>query len=214
MSRHLEYLEKTSLSCGAILLIIAGLTWLDGTAQGRSAVVRFEQIRERVASPADQESWSAERKAGYQQSLQEDAGTTLAILRISAVNIEVPVFDSISSVALNRGTGHVTETAAPDGKGNIAIAGHRDGWFRGLKDLAIGAEIELVTLTGRRTFRVSELSIVDPLDVDVLDTTDETVLTLITCYPFYYIGPAPDRYIVRAQLLTNTISLTTNGEFQ
>jgi sortase A len=182
--------------------MIAGLAWLDGMAQNHSAVVEFEQIRERVASSEDQEYWSGQRKSDYRQSLQEDAGATLAILRIPSVNIEVPVFDSIGSIALNRGAGHVAGAASPSGNGNIAIAGHRDGWFRGLKDLRIGAEIELTTLTSKRTFRVSELSIVDPLDVEVLDATDETVLTLITCYPFYYVGSAPDRYIVRAQLLT------------
>ena len=200
MSRHFEYLERASLFSGAILLMTAGLTWLDGMAQSRSAVVDFEQIRERVASSADQEYWSQQRKSDYQQSLRQDSGTTLAILRIPSVSIEVPVFDSIGSTALNRGAGHVSGTAAPDSSGNIAIAGHRDGWFRGLKNLSIGSEIELATLTSKRTFRVSELSIVDPLDVDVLDATDETVLTLITCYPFYYVGPAPDRYIVRGQL--------------
>lgn len=182
--------------------MMAGLAWLDGMAQSHSAVVEFEQIGERVASSADQEYWSEQRKSDYQESLQQDAGSTLAILRIPSVNTEVPVFDSIGSIALNRGAGHVSGTASPNGNGNIAIAGHRDGWFRGLKDLRVGAEIELSTLTSNRTFRVFELSIVDPLDVEVLDATDETVLTLITCYPFYYIGPAPDRYIVRAQLLT------------
>ena len=198
--------------------MLAVFVWLDGMAQSRSAVANFEQLRERVASPAEQKTWSEQRKADYQRSLDKDAGNTLAVLRVPSAGIDVPVYDSLDSTALNRGTGHVAETALPDGKGNIAIAGHRDGWFRGLKDVEIGAEIEITTLTGSRIFRVSELSIVDPLDVGVLDPTDETVLTLITCYPFYYVGPAPDRFIVRAELVppdakrdTKTHEEKTNG---
>lgn len=115
--------------------------------------------------------------------------------------MEVPVFDSTSKTALNRGAGHITGTALPGTTGNIAIAGHRDGFFRRLKDIQIGAQIELTTLQGQQSFRVAELMIVDPLDVSVLDPTEETVITLITCYPFYVVGAAPERFIVRATLL-------------
>ncbi len=115
--------------------------------------------------------------------------------------MEVPVFDSTSKTALNRGSGHVAGTALPGTPGNTAIAGHRDGFFRGLKDISIGAEIELITLHSQQKYRVVDLMIVDPLDVSVLDHTDEPVITLITCYPFYYVGPAPERFIVRATLV-------------
>jgi sortase A len=70
-----------------------------------------------------------------------------------------------------------------------------------LKDISIGAEIELITLHSQQTYRVVELMIVDPLDVSVLDDTAESVITLITCHPFYYVGPAPERFIVRATLV-------------
>jgi sortase A len=88
----------------------------------------------------------------------------------------------------------------PGERGNVAIAAHRDGFFRGLENIEIGDEIELTTLEGRQTFRVSMLDIVDPLDLSVLEPLDVDTVTLITCYPFNYVGAAPDRFIVRAAL--------------
>ncbi len=200
MAQYSKSAERIILLGGVVLLTLAGLVWIDGIAHSRSAVADFERIRNLVVAPAEQLRWSEERKAEYERSLSGDTGTTLAILRIPATGMDVPVFDSLSNTALNRGAGHVGGTALPGRNGNIAIAGHRDGFFRSLKDVEIGTEIELTTLRGSRTFRVSELQIVDPLEVSVLDPTEVTMLTLITCYPFYFVGPAPERFIVRATL--------------
>ena len=164
------------------------------------ALDEFERIRDAVANPAEQADWSEKRKAAYFESLQRDAGATLAVLRIPSTNIEVPVLDSTSDLALNRGAGHVEGTAKPGERGNVAIAAHRDGFFRGLKDIKVGDEIELTTLEGQQTFKVTRLSVVDPLNVSVIEPTDEPVVTLVTCYPFYFVGAAPERFIVRATL--------------
>ncbi len=197
----LRNLERLSLFGGTVLVALAGLAWFDGVAYSRSAVADFERIKDLAVPSADQLTWSARRKAEYQSALSEDAGTTLAILRIESTGMKVPVFDSTSKTALNRGSGHVAGTALPGTAGNTAIAGHRDGFFRSLKDIRVGAEIELTTLHGQHNFRVSELMIVGPLDVSVLDPTEETVITLITCYPFYFVGSAPERFIVKATLV-------------
>jgi sortase A len=197
----LKFLERTSLLVGTSLIALAGFAWVDGVAHSRSAVADFEQIRDLAIPAVDQQSWSEQRIAAYQQALSEEAGDTLAILRIDSAGIEVPVFDSTSKTALNRGSGHVAGTVLPGTRGNSAIAGHRDGFFRGLKNISVGAEIELATLYGQQRFRVSEILIVDPLDVSVLGPSDETMITLITCYPFYFVGPAPERFIVRATLI-------------
>lgn len=201
MNALLKSLERTSLLVGAALIASAGFAWVGGVAHSRSAVADFEQIKEMAVPAADQRTWSEQRKAAYQHALSREAGDTLAILRIESAGIEVPVFDSTSKTALNRGSGHVAGTALPGTRGNTAIAGHRDGFFRGLKNISVGAEIQLATLHGQQRFRVSEILIVDPLDVSVLDPADETMITLITCYPFYFVGPAPERFIVRATLI-------------
>ena len=199
----LKILERISLITGATFIALVGFVWFDGVAHSRSAVSEFDRIKDLAIPSADQLTWSERRKVEYQRALSEEPGLTLAILRIESTGIEVPVFDSTSKTALNRGPGHPTGTALPGTPGNIAIAGHRDGFFRGLKDIQIGVEIELTTLDGQQDFRVSELMIVDPLDVSVLDPTEETVITLITCYPFYFVGSAPERFIVRATVNTN-----------
>ena len=200
MNRFLKLFERLCIVTGLTLITLGVAVRVDGVAERQAAVAEFERIRSLVVNEASQADWSPKRKAEYQQALQQDAGETLAVLRIPTRNIEVPVFDSTDEAALNRGSGHVTGTALPGENGNVAIAAHRDGFFRGLKDIEIGDEIELVTLAGQQTYRVSDLKIVDPLDVSVLEQVDNDVVTLITCYPFYYMGSAPERFVVRAAL--------------
>ncbi len=200
MARLLTVAERLAIIAGAALVATACLAWIDGRAEGRTAVRDFEQTARAVVTPTEQEDWSPGRIAKYAQSLERDAGDTLAVLRIPATGIEVAVFDTAGPIALNRGAGLVEGSSLPDADGNIAIAGHRDGFFRGLKDIEIGDDIELQTLLGTRNFTVTGLDIVDPLDVSVLDPTDQATVTLITCYPFYYVGYAPERFIVRAAL--------------
>ena len=200
MSSLLKFLERAFLIVGVGMIALASFIHIDARAHKQMALNEFERIRDQVASSDDQTDWSDKRKAEYSESLQEDAGSTLAVLRIPSRNIEVPVLDSTTDLALNRGAGHVEGTALPGTVGNIAVAAHRDGFFRGLKDIQIGDEIELTTFEGQQTFVVSKLDIVDPFQVSVLDPTDEAVLTLITCYPFYLVRSAPERFIVRATL--------------
>ena len=200
MATLLKFLERFCFIAGFALVGLAAFVHIDAQAHREMAISEFERIRDAVAEPAEQADWSDKRKAGYLESLQKDAGETLAVLRIPSTDIEVPVLDSTSHLALNRGAGHVEGTALPGEPGNVAIAAHRDGFFRGLKDIQVGDNIELTTLDGQKTYRVSMLSVVDPLNVSVLDPTDDSVITLITCYPFYYMGAAPERFIVRATL--------------
>jgi len=99
---------------------------------------------------------------------------------------------------LDRAVGYIEGTAPPGTNGNLGIAGHRDGFFRGLKDIAAGDLIEIDTMDGQDVYRVERTWVVNPDDVSVLDPTPTPALTLVTCYPFYFIGSAPLRYIVRA----------------
>lgn len=122
----------------------------------------------------------------------------IAVLRIAKVGLEVPVYSDLSELNLNRGAGWVGGTAPPNSSGNMAIAAHRDQYFRPLKDLQVGDTVELESLSGHGQYRVSRISIVDPDEISVLDDTIEPTVTLVTCYPFYFIGNAPQRYIVQA----------------
>lgn len=122
----------------------------------------------------------------------------IALLTIARVGLEVPVFADTSERNLNRGAGWVAGTAAPDDGGNIAIAAHRDGYFRVLEDVALGDVLVLESIAQERNYRVTEISIVDPDDTSSLFETETAAVTLVTCYPFYFVGHAPQRYIVRA----------------
>jgi sortase A len=149
----------------------------------------------------DQSRWSQARRKRYAAHLgesQESGAIPAAVLRIRSVQLEVPVYADSSERNLNRGAVLVSGTAAPESDGNVAIAAHRDGFFRALKDVAIGDIVEVESLLRRRQYRVTELSIVAPTDTSPVRSTQHPVLTLVTCYPFYFVGSAPQRYIVRA----------------
>ena len=149
----------------------------------------------------DQSDWSNKRRSGYAKTDSRALGVPEAVLQIPELELSVAVFDNAQRPALERGAGWVEGTARPGQSGNVAIAGHRDGYFRPLEQIEPGQEIVLQTGTQQLRYRVAEISIVDPLDVEVLDATETSILTLITCYPFRYVGFAPDRFIVRAQLI-------------
>jgi sortase A len=115
-------------------------------------------------------------------------------LRLSAV-----VFEGVDKTTLRRVVGHIPGTALPGEAGNVGLAGHRDTFFRPLKDLRVKDEIQFSTLSGDFKYEVESLIVVDPNNVGVLAPSNENVLTLVTCYPFFYIGAAPQRFIVRAR---------------
>ncbi len=156
----------------------------------------------------DQSMWSEKRIAEF-AALRTESGmpAPLGILTIPDVAVRVAVFNGTTEEVLNIGAGRVPGTAAIDGDGNLAIAAHRDGFFRGLKDIAIGNEITLQRGAGSVTYSVADIRIVDPSDVSVLAPTQTPTITLITCYPFYYVGDAPKRFIVRAKLQTRRAEL-------
>ncbi len=150
--------------------------------------------------PVDTELWAKGRIAKYEESLEHEFNTPTAILRIPKIDLEVAVLEGTDDLTLNRAVGRIVGTATLETMGNMGIAGHRDGYFRGLKDVVVGDEIQLETLDGTMRFVIEDISIVDPTDVHVLDPTERPTLTLVGCYPFYYVGKAPQRYIVRAVL--------------
>lgn len=149
--------------------------------------------------PVDKSLWSPVRIRAYGASLKRDPGPPLAILRIPKIHVEVAVLPGTEDWILDRGAGNIEDTALPGKPGNVGIAGHRDGFFRGLKDLARGDALELETPWGEEAYRVTDIRIVEQEDVQVLDPTPQPVVTLVTCYPFYFNGHAPKRFIVRAE---------------
>lgn len=153
----------------------------------------------------DYSLWSPTRVTDYEETLAMDLGAPQALLNIPSIGLKVPVLEGIDEITLNRAVGRIPGTARPGGLGNVGISGHRDGFFRGLKDIGPGDNIEIVTWRERMRYEVQEIIIVDKHEVDVLKANDEGLLTLVTCYPFYYVGHAPKRYIVKAKLADSEI---------
>jgi sortase A len=114
------------------------------------------------------------------------------------LDIRAPVFEGTDEWELNRGLGWIQGTASPGEAGNVGIAGHRDGFFRALKDVRVGDDIELLTLRRAASYTVDAIEIVTPDNVGVLRPRGAPSLTLVTCYPFYFVGDAPQRFIVHA----------------
>jgi len=178
--------------------------WVSAAAHVDVAgVVTHQDVAPRAGAP-NQSLWSVERIVAWRTAVSESAAAPLAVLRIPRLHIEVAVLPGTDDRTLDRGIGHIDDTALPGSDGNSGIAGHRDGFFRGLKDIVEGDVIELETARVKEVYRVERTWVVDPADVSVLDPTPTRALTLVTCYPFYYIGPAPRRFIVRAVLVRPT----------
>ncbi len=224
----MKIIERILWVTGLILLAVALFGWARGAYLSRRDVARFEQARAaeeaRLAAlpsptPAptqtplppvtadelasadakvDTELWSPKRVDQYEESLDVDTGLPLALLSIPKIDLVVPVYEGTSDLILNRGLGRIVGTAQLGENGNCGIAGHRDGFFRKLKDIGPGDQINLQTLSGDDTFVVENIKIVLPEQVEVLRQGEEDALTLVTCYPFYFVGSAPKRYIVRA----------------
>ena len=202
--------ERAAWVFGLGVLAIWGAIHSRGTLGAQQDLQRFAELRTSPAEPTarpaslpqaaapDLALWDVKRVKAWRAALTRAAPPPLAILRISSLRLEVAVLPGTDDFVLDRAVGHIDDTALPGTDGNSGIAGHRDGFFRGLKDIAAGDAIELETLKGRQLYRVERTWIVAPEDVSVLDPTPVQSLTLVTCYPFYFIGSAPQRFIVRA----------------
>ncbi|MGA2182645.1 MAG: class D sortase [Bryobacteraceae bacterium] len=128
-------------------------------------------------------------------------------LSVPRLHLSAMVREGIDRNTLQLAVGHIPATALPGQAGNVGVAGHRDTFFRGLKDLRTGDEIQFSTLRGDFKYVVESLIIVEPDNVGVLAPSSENVLTMVTCYPFSYIGAAPRRFVVRArQVLPQTLA--------
>jgi len=146
------------------------------------------------------QEWAAGRVRAQQQSLSSGA-PSIGRLQIPAIDLSVIVLEGTDGWTLNHAVGHIEGTALPWELRNSGIAGHRDVFFRGLKKISKNDRIVLTTLKGTYHYRVDGIEIVNSADVGVLDASPHPTLTLVTCYPFHFVGSAPKRFIVRAELL-------------
>ncbi|WP_025820376.1 class D sortase [Shewanella marina] len=144
--------------------------------------------------------WSQGRIEQY--SISQPNSAILGLLSIPKIDLSVAIFDGVDEAELNKGVGRVLKNSNLDGHNNLSLAGHRDSFFRKLGHLKIGDTIQVTDIDGNQyQFAVSQTWIVNPEHVEILKPTGKQSITLITCYPFYFVGNAPERYIVRADLI-------------
>jgi sortase A len=178
------------------------LEWLlVGIGVGCLGMFAYETVEARRFQ-ADQAAAFA-RAAAARAPLTVRTGSLVGMLDVPRLSLTAPVIEGDDDATLKRAAGHLPDTPLPWEPGNSAIAGHRDGLFRPLKDIRVGDEIRFRTSRDELRYRVTETSIVRPDDVSVLEPQGQASLTLITCYPFYYVGNAPERFIVRATRAMN-----------
>ena len=221
--KTLRPIERWLLMLGVFLLAVYGGAILHRLIASRFALWQFhraqaEGLRSGPSSPVKLEGgdgvdfrlWAEKRIQGYRESLLLKKDAPVAVLRIDKLGIEAPVFDGTDDLTLNRGVGRIIGTGKPGTPGNMGIAGHRDGFFRGLKDISVGDEVDLMMTTARTAYVVDEIEIVNPDDVRVLQPRSLPSLTLVTCYPFYFVGDAPNRFIVHASLSSEEPNSSSN----
>jgi sortase A len=182
-------------------------------------------VHEQVTASRDQANWAEEldaqlaaaaaapgagaRPADSPRTVQKHAPAprTLGRIEVPRLGLSAMTREGTDAATLRRAVGHVASSALPGQPGNAAFAGHRDTFFSKLRDVKKGDEIIFTTAEGRHHYVVDDLRVVDSADVSVLEPTTRPVLTLVTCYPFNYIGPAPERFVVRAVLSPSTSTL-------
>jgi sortase A len=216
--RWIRWTQRVLLVAGAILVGVYGAALVHRGILSHMAV---EEVRANHAASQEAASqevattpakliampkpdftlWSPVRVAEFKSAMAQHGGSALGILRIPTSRIEAPIFQGADDLTLNKGVGLIPGTDPIGSTGNTGIAGHRDGFFRGLKDIKVGDRIEIETATKPLEYVVDRIVIVDPQDVSVLQERGHPVLTLVTCYPFYVLGSAPKRFIVEAKLI-------------
>lgn len=210
-----SWTQRLLFILGLLLLAMYVAAYMHKEIVSRAQLKRFERVSAETPVQGEESTppkwdfavdfslWSQKRISEYEESLAAHFEPPLAVLHISKFQLQVPVLEGTDDLTLNRGIGHIVGTARPGEGGNIGIAGHRDGFFRVLKDISPGDTIELQTARATDRYKVDQIVLVRPDDISVLQPRPVRSLTLVTCYPFYFIGSAPQRYIVHASIVSS-----------
>lgn len=188
-ARILRWGRNTFLLFGILVLGYCGYVPLDTKLYQAGEAQRFQQELSSIQATASERPVTA------------ISGKTLGRIEIPRIGLAAMILEGIDGRTLRRAVGHLPSTPLPGQRGNVAIAGHRDTFFRGLRNVKQGDEIRITTLGGSYRYLVDSTKIVPPEDMRVLVDSGDAILTLVTCYPFYFVGSAPQRFIVRAHQL-------------
>ncbi|HEX5109218.1 MAG TPA: class D sortase [Vicinamibacterales bacterium] len=198
VTRCLGSAERLLVAAGLAALTWCGVVVTDAFVAQRAAR-RSLETRAVVERPVPPER-PAPAPAVLPAEPALTRGAAIGALSIPRVHLSAIVLHGSDAQTLRRGPGHVENTALPGQPGNVVIAGHRDSFFSPLRNIKVGDDIFFDTPDGRFHYQVTSLKVINPHEVGVMAPTRENVLTLITCFPFWVLGPAPDRFVVRASV--------------
>jgi sortase A len=184
----LLWMRRLLFIAGALAVFYVVLTLLQAKLYQEAAANALEKQITAQQQHKVSMSWAAAKE-----------GDDLGRIEIPRLGVKVAILEGATSQTLRLGVGHIEGTAFPGEPGNIGIAGHRDTYFRALKDIRTDDEIQIQTATGLSSYEVDSVQIVAPGDTGVLAPSAGSSITLVTCYPFYFIGAAPERFIVHAR---------------
>jgi sortase A len=198
-------IERTLRFAGSALLVSYILIIGFGEAGRAVDASSFEAAAGATSQAAsagapDRGLWSAQRFQAYQASLGVNVEQPVALMEVASIGLQVPIYSDTRELHLNRGAGLISGMALPGKGGNLGVAGHRDGFFRVLKNIKVGDAIVVRASGWRFEYLVDRIDIVPKQDLSTLRETADPVVTLVTCFPFYFVGEAPQRFIVRAHL--------------
>jgi sortase A len=189
LQRVLRWTQRALFACAALLLGYCIFVLVNAWIFQKRANATLERlVRDRAAAPVSPKEAPLVANGGL-----------IGRIEIPRLSLSVVVVEGTDKPALRRAAGHIAGTGLPGQPGNVGIAAHRDTFFRPLRNIQRNDIITLTTLAGEYGYRVVSAKVVSPYDVAVLNPDGNEILTLVTCYPFYFVGPAPDRFIVRAE---------------
>lgn len=157
--------------------------------------------QQNISHPINQATESNETSTAVLYEHFPEKGDMIGVLTIPAINKELPMIHGTDQKQLAQGVGHFIGSALPGQDYNVILAGHRDTVFRGLGEIEMGEHVHLETEAGLFTYEINDLQIVESDDRSIIISTEEPLLTIITCYPFNYVGSAPQRYILTGKLI-------------
>lgn len=198
----LRWSQRALFACAIVLLGYCGFALTDAWIFQRRANLDLDRLL-RGRRTASQAAPQPPAVASPEVAPAVVVHGLIGRIEIPRLLLSVVVMEGADEKTLRRAVGHIPGTALPGEPGNVGLAGHRDTFFRPLKNLKIKDKIRISTLKGLFTYEVVALWIVEPEDVGVLAPSGENLLTLVTCYPFYFVGPAPRRWIVRARQVSS-----------
>ncbi|HXS93103.1 MAG TPA: class D sortase [Candidatus Limnocylindrales bacterium] len=202
MQRTSRFLSYLLIFGGAVLLFLGGREVWDSHAGQVLAAREFARnTGDSAGNAADGSASEASDSLTVTSYSAPQPGEAMAKLSIPRLDTQLYVVEGDGEKQLRRGPGHLSGSAMPGADGNCIIAGHRDTHFRILKDIRKGDDIVLETRAGEFLYRVTAMSVVSPKNTKPLQPSRDARLNLITCYPFYYVGSAPRRFVVQAELV-------------